>query len=272
MNKERKKKLFHEFESELKNYIWWAFGISSSVSYICLMLLFWFLRSNMDSIWISAIISGFMVSLISLILMVVLIEKKGDTWYTEKLKKKCAECSADQSANFISYYGLVTYDELLAIEAELSTDKKPNECYVFAYCSELDNEVPAIDIIKPNLDAGVNYKVFYYDPPHKFETEDDIKEPLKGIYKPSHLHLLDNRTYPDSSIHRKSNFDIMIYKKSNEAPIGYFCLGFLPKGTKCKYDDAVYSCGRCKEHEKTLIYREISTQLAEDIFYDLLSL
>lgn len=174
----------------------------------------------------------------------------------------CKMCVIKKATSPLLYFGIITYPELLRIEADLGLSKEPGNCEVIVYTSHLDNEFPAKDVIKSNIESGVKYKVFYYN--------GELTKEIKELYSEECLIEMDQGSI-DYKIHECAGFDIMVYKNSEGEIYGYYCVNFTPpQNNGCNnHSDSSQCKNPCNKNNENLFYKKISKRAVKNIYNDL---
>lgn len=229
-----------------------------SYNYLCIvcviMILIYTLQrhfaiepSIMAIIWLFVMI-GVLVGAIAVIYFVLRDSSKKD--FQERVKA-CRECATKISKHQFVNFDLLTFDELIQIEASLQNDLHPEECYVYIYTSNISTEDDAETTVMDNINVGVNYRVFYIDgkPTQK----------RKELYGSKHL-----IPCTASEIDRSADFDITIYVDSSKNVKGYFCVNFSKVNDGPRPCSQGYSCSNpCNYQNENLLYKKIRDDTVE---------
>lgn len=170
---------------------------------------------------------------------------------------ECKKCAIEKVENdsFLSYYNLVTFDELLKIEGTLNKNDE-----VIIYTSHLDTENPAEDIVKDNITRGVLYRLLFYNGQKAKESE------LIDIGYKEVLRMPKSKNSFDSKLSNSTGFDLMLYKHKNQVE-AFFCVNFSVGSKSCLNEGCP---NLCDKGNKYLFYKKIEDNFACSI-YDYLS-
>lgn len=228
-----------------------------SYSYLCFscvtLILIYTLQKhfNIDSsamalIWLFALM-GLLVGMIVIVYLILKDDSQNE--FNERMEL-CHQCAMDISKYQFANFDFLTFDELIAIEASLKDDQNPDKCFVYIYTSDISTEDDAETTVVENIDAGVNYRVFYID---------GIPTP-KQIELYGATHLIECM---GSEIDRSADFDIMIYIDSSHNLKGYFCVNFSKVKGPRPCSQGYYCTNECHYENENLLYKKIRDDTVE---------
>lgn len=173
---------------------------------------------------------------------------------------ECEKCVNRKVTNnkFLSYFNLITFDELLQIESSLNNEK--DEVIIYTSCSE--TEEIAKEVVMSNIKKGVSYNLLFYNGSVPYE----LKKSYKNVYK-----MPKNEKSFDWQLSNSTGFDLMLYKryKNNEEKIeAYFCVNFSI-GAGCPDDNPMGCQNPCNKNNEYLFYKKIGDQLAKTLYDNL---
>ena len=189
----------------MKNKIFSILKHRISYNYLCvvcvsMILLYTMQRhfvinpSIMAIIWLLSMVCTLVGAIITIY---VVLRDDSKNEFTQRMEL-CRQCATDISKYQFANFDFLTFEDLIEIEASLKNDLSPKDCFVYIYTSDISTEDDAETTVVENIEAGVNYRVFYIDgkPTQK----------QKELYGANHLIAC-----PASEIDRSADFDIMIY-------------------------------------------------------------
>jgi len=237
--------------SILKHRYSYSYLCFSCITLILMYTLEKHFKLNFSVVAIVCLISLITILSGMIIVIYLILRESSKLDYLEKMNL-CHSCATDISKYQFANFDFLTFDELIAIEASLKDDQNPEECFVYIYTSDISTEDDAEDTVIENIDAGVNYKVFYIDgTPTKKQVD---------LYKSENLIACES-----SAIDRSADFDIMIYIDSSQNVKGYFCVNFSKaKGPRpCSQG---YLCNNeCHYENENLLYKRIREDTVETL-------
>ena len=219
------------------------------------MILIYTLQKNfsIDSSAVAIIwlISLFILLIVMIFTIYLILRNNLKSEFKEKMDL-CHQCATDVSKYQFANFDFLTFDELIEIEASLKEDQNPKECFVYIYTSDISTEDDAETTVKENINAGVNYRVFYID------GEPTSKQ--IGLYKENNL-----IKSVASEIDRSADFDIMIYIDSANNTKGYFCVNFSKAKGPRPCSQGYLCTNECHYENENLLYKKIRDDTTEII-------
>lgn len=172
--------------------------------------------------------------------------------------KDCVLLKANDES-FLMKYNLITAASLDRIERTLCEGDQ-----VLIYTSHLNTEPE--DTVKFNNQRGIIYDILYYDGSFENIPSLDIE-----LYKTQTKLKIQQNGFDSQLAIKKTGFDFFSYKKHDTGEItAYYAVNYSVGSKKC-IDQVQGRCQNpCDKENKTLLYKKLSQDLAEAIFYDLL--
>lgn len=241
----------------MKNRMFSILKHRMSYNYLCVvcisMILLYTMQKHfsidpviMAMIWLFSII-GILIG--AIIVMYLMLKDDAKNEFIEKMEI-CRKCATDISKYQFANFDFLTFDELIQIESSLKNDLEPQKCYVYIYTSNISTEDDAETTVVENIQAGVNYRVFYID-----GTPTQTQKELYGS---------DNLIEcVASEIDRSADFDIMIYIDSSKNIQGYFCVNFSKARGPRPCSQGYLCTNECHYENENLLYKKIRDDTVE---------
>lgn len=214
---------------------------------------------ELSSVFIAIMITSFILAV------------KTNNVRTRKKYQLCQDCVERKLKDSFHRSGLYHLSDLLVMEEKLASNRNPSECEVYIYTSDLATEKDADEITLKNIQAGVVYKIIYFNNTcNERETED-----IKKKYGAHNLLDLDSReeylgTF-DKELADALGFDIIVYCLSNGTKKGYFAVDFvmLDQYGQCPFrpnhnPTCTERCNFGMESEP--FYKELSDRMANELY------
>lgn len=235
----------------MKNKIFYILKHRFSYNYLCvvtvLVILFYTVQRKFEiNSSIIAIVWLILVLLIFIGFIIVIYFVLKDYSKNEFIQKMelCRNCATDISKYQFANFDFLTFQDLIAIETSLKNDLNPEKCFVYIYTSDISTEDDVETIVVENIEAGVNYRVFYID--------GNPTQKQKELYGAENLIAC-----PASEIDRSADFDIMIYVDSSKNIKGYFCVNFSKVNGPRPCSQGYTCTNECHYQNENLLYKKI---------------
>lgn len=254
-NKDSKEKI------KIKKEEWFVIILKEQIvqNYLLICSIGWIVLS---SYWISntvlvqyLIIEIIVATLISIVTMIVIVKRVLTIIIKQEhseMKAICRNCAQNSVKYEFASFDFYTLDQIVGFEKEMILDPNPSECLITIYTASLETE-EADEIIrkavKNNLKHGITYKIYYL---RGIPTDKQIQ-----LYGKENLIAYERTPEEDMELDLATEFDIIVFEKSNGIREGYFSLNFstsieprpCSQGFKCE--------NKCHYENDNLLYKKM---------------